>query len=166
MQIPNRKERLFPGAGLLPVRISNSASNPGWNLRFLCTLEFPPATLSPVLQQERGRESQIKIMLFLASQARVDRFQGLETIDYITVIVYFSGVLALGYYFSKRQRSVEEYFLAGRGMPWFVVGLSMYASLLSTIAYLSEPGEFIKNGPGVLGRQLHVPFTLTIAMDP
>ena len=49
-------------------------------------------------------------------------------------------------------------------MPWFVVGLSMYASLLSTIAYLSEPGEFIKNGPGVWGRQLHVPFTLTLAI--
>ncbi len=105
-----------------------------------------------------------KIMLLLASQARVDRFPGLQTIDYATVIIYFSGVLALGYYFSKRQRSAEEYFLAGRGMPWFVVGLSMYASLLSTIAYLSEPGEFIKNGPGVLGRQLHVPFTLTIAI--
>ncbi len=49
-------------------------------------------------------------------------------------------------------------------MPWFVVGLSMYASLLSTIAYLSEPGEFIKNGPGVWGRQLHAPFTLTLAI--
>jgi len=103
-------------------------------------------------------------MLFLASQARVDRFQGLETIDYVAVFIYFLGVLSLGYYFSKRQRSVEEYFLAGRGMPWFVVGVSMYASLLSTIAYLSEPGEFIKNGPGVWGRQLHVPFTLTLAL--
>ena len=103
-------------------------------------------------------------MLFLASQARVDRFQGLETIDYVAVVIYFLGVLSLGYYFSKRQRSVEEYFLAGRGMPWFVVGVSMYASLLSTIAYLSEPGEFIKNGPGVWGRQLHVPFTLTLAL--
>ena len=43
-------------------------------------------------------------MLFLASQAKVDRFQGLETIDYVAVITYFVGVLALGYYFSKRQR--------------------------------------------------------------
>ena len=36
-----------------------------------------------------------KIMLLLASQARVDRFPGLQTIDYATVIIYFSGVLAL-----------------------------------------------------------------------
>ena len=34
-------------------------------------------------------------MLFLASQARVDSFPGLPTIDYATVIIYFSGVLAL-----------------------------------------------------------------------
>ena len=32
-------------------------------------------------------------------------------------------------------------------MPWFAVGLSIMASLLSTISYLASPGEMIKNGP-------------------
>ena len=32
-------------------------------------------------------------MLFLANQARVDRFQGLETIDHVAVVIYFLGVL-------------------------------------------------------------------------
>ena len=104
------------------------------------------------------------LLLLETSQGRMDRFEGLQTIDYVVIAVYFAGVLALGYYFSKRQHSANEYFLAGRGMPWFIVGLSMYASLLSTIAYLSEPGEFIKNGPGVWGRQIHVPFSLTLAI--
>ena len=95
---------------------------------------------------------------------RVDRYDGLQTVDYVVVVVYFACVLMLGYYFSKRQKSADEYFLAGRKMPWFVVGLSMYASLLSTIAYLSEPGEFIKNGIGVWGRQMHVPFSVAVAV--
>ena len=113
----------------------------------------------------RYEESPIQPLLTLATTpVRVDRYDGLQTVDYAVVAVYFACVLLLGYYFSKRQKSADEYFLAGRKMPWFVVGLSMYASLLSTIAYLSEPGEFIKNGIGVWGRQMHVPFSVTVAI--
>ena len=38
----------------------------------------------------------------------------------------------------------------------------MFATLLSTVSYLSTPGEFIKNGPGIWGIQMHIPFTLTL----
>ena len=101
-------------------------------------------------------------MLLATAAGRPDRFDGLHTVDYSAVVLYFVGMLILGYYFSRRQKSTEEYFMAGRGMPWFVVGLSMFATLLSTVSYLSTPGEFIKNGPGIWGMQMHIPFTLTL----
>ena len=101
-------------------------------------------------------------MLLATEAGRPDRFEGLFTVDYTAVVLYFVVMLGLGYYFSKRQNSTEEYFMAGRGMPWFVVGLSMFATLLSTVSYLSTPGEIMKNGPGIWGMQMHIPFTLTL----
>ncbi len=101
-------------------------------------------------------------MLLATVAGRPDRFEGLFTVDYTAVVLYFVAMLGLGYYFSKQQKSTEEYFMAGRSMPWFVVGLSMFATLLSTVSYLSTPGEFIKNGPGIWGMQMHIPFTITL----
>ena len=49
-------------------------------------------------------------------------------------------MLAIGFGFSRRQTSTEEYFLAGRRMPWLVVALSMFASLTSAVTYMGVPG--------------------------
>ena len=101
-------------------------------------------------------------MLLALDQGRPDRFDGLQSSDYGFVVLYFIVMLIAGYYFSKKQKSTEEYFMAGRSMPWFVVGLSMFATLLSTVSYLSSPGEIIKNGLGIWGGQMHIPFTLAL----
>ena len=101
-------------------------------------------------------------MLLALDQGRPDRFDGLQSIDFGAVVLYFIVMLIAGYYFSKRQKSTEEYFMAGRSMPWFVVGVSMFATLLSTVSYLSSPGEIIKNGLGIWGGQMHIPFTLAL----
>ena len=66
----------------------------------------------------------------------------------VALTVYFLALLGVGIYFSRKQRSEEMYFLAGRKMPWFLAGISVLATLLSTISYLSLPGEMIKNGVG------------------
>ena len=71
---------------------------------------------------------------------------GLTVADWIVIATYGVLMIALGWYYSRRQRTTEEYFLAGRSMPAFLVGISMYASMLSTLSYLSGPGELIKNG--------------------
>lgn len=70
----------------------------------------------------------------------------LEWPDYTMIILYFSATLWMGYVFSRRQHSTEEYFLASRNMPWFAVGLSLMATLTSTVSYLATPGEVIKYG--------------------
>lgn len=103
--------------------------------------------------------------MFVATAAeRLDRFEGLEAIDYWAVFFYFVAVLVLGYRFSKQQKSTEEYFMAGRSMPWFLVGLSLFATLLSSVSYLSKPGEIIKNGLGIWGAYMHLPFTIALVI--
>ena len=80
--------------------------------------------------------------------------------DNAVIILYLGGMLALGFWLS-RQRSDEDYFLAGRKMPWFVVGLSVIASIRSSLTYLSEPGEAWKSGVTHLtGTMIAVPFEM------
>jgi solute:Na+ symporter, SSS family len=89
--------------------------------------------------------------------------------DHVVLVTYLAGMLALGGWFALRQSRAadrdagEEYFLAGRRMPWLAVGASVIASLLSSLTYLSEPGEVWHSGiTHVLGKVLAVPVEIAI----
>jgi len=75
---------------------------------------------------------------------------GLNILDYAVVAAYLLLVVGIGWYYSRRQTDLNEYFLGGRRMNWLVVGLSMFATLISTISYLTTPGEILRHGPGVI----------------
>ena len=107
------------------------------------------------------------IMLHLLADTSADPLSadavgGLQGLDYVVVGIYLLGVLAVGVYFSRHQSRSEDYFVGGRQMPWLAVGLSIMASLLSTISYLASPGEMIKNGPTMALAWLVVPFVFLV----
>ncbi|SDL60926.1 sodium:solute symporter family protein [Kriegella aquimaris] len=57
----------------------------------------------------------------------------LSTLDYSFIIVFFSLVLGIGVYVSKKSgKNSSEFFLSGRTMPWWLLGLSMVATTFST----------------------------------
>lgn len=57
----------------------------------------------------------------------------LSTFDYSFIIVFFSIVLGIGIYVSKKSgKDTSEYFLSGRTMPWWLLGFSMVATTFST----------------------------------
>lgn len=57
----------------------------------------------------------------------------LSTLDYGFIIVFFSLVLGIGIYVSKKSgKNSSEFFLSGRTMPWWLLGLSMVATTFST----------------------------------
>ncbi len=66
--------------------------------------------------------------------------QGLTTLDSLVLIVYLTLVVGLGLSFFKGQENTEDYFLAGRKMPWIAVGISIFATLFSAISLLGSPG--------------------------
>ncbi len=72
---------------------------------------------------------------------------GLATIDWIIVVIYALSTIGLGWFFSRKQQNVQEYFVGSGAMNPFLVGVSLFATLLSTISYLSMPGETIGKGP-------------------
>ena len=82
---------------------------------------------------------------------------GLHWIDGIIIAIYAMGMIGLGWYYSRRQQSTEEYFTGSGRMNPLLIGISLFATLLSTITYLSSPGEIIKNGPVILTGALSIP---------
>ncbi|MEE3284699.1 MAG: hypothetical protein VX311_08970, partial [Planctomycetota bacterium] len=61
-----------------------------------------------------------------------------------------------------RQKSTTDFFLGGRSLPAWAVGISIFASLLSTITYLGMPGEMFRTGVAFLTRQLPIPLVLIV----
>ncbi len=54
--------------------------------------------------------------------------------DLVIIIVYLIGILAIGLYsVRKTKMSSDNYFLAGRGLKWLIVGAALFASNISTI---------------------------------
>ncbi|AHM05103.1 hypothetical protein roselon_02805 [Roseibacterium elongatum DSM 19469] len=71
----------------------------------------------------------------------------LHWIDYTIVIVYFLGVIAHGVYVSrKNEEGADGYFLAGRALPWYLIGFSLFASNMSGSSFVGLMGGAYANG--------------------
>ena len=65
---------------------------------------------------------------------------GLNRIDLFIVVVYLAGITLFGLRFRKRQRTMRDYFLADRDIPWWAIALSIVAAETSTLTIISIPG--------------------------
>ena len=72
---------------------------------------------------------------------------GLDWIYGTVIGLYICLVLGIGWYHGRRQKSTDEYFVGNRAMSPSLIGISMFATLLSTITYLALPGEYVAKGP-------------------
>lgn len=68
-------------------------------------------------------------------------------LDYGVFGAYLFLTAAIGLWFARGQRNLDEYFLAGRSMGSVVVSMTILASLFSGITFLAAPGEAYANGP-------------------
>lgn len=73
--------------------------------------------------------------------------RGLGGVDWMVLVVVAALLIGIGAYYSRRQRTAENYFMANRNMSPFLVGISLYATICSTLTYLGLPGEVVQNGP-------------------
>ena len=69
-----------------------------------------------------------------------------SVLDYFTLAAYLIVVVTIGMWVGKGQKDNKEYFLAGRSMGWFPVGISTLASLYSAITYMGAPSEYYTHG--------------------
>lgn len=83
-------------------------------------------------------------------------------LDGAVIGLYAIGMIAIGVYYARRSASAEDYLLGGRSIPSWMVGISLFATLLSTLSYLTYPGEMIQYGPTIFGGLLVYPFAYAI----
>lgn len=67
--------------------------------------------------------------------------QGFTAIDLIILIVYLAAVLFAGLHFAKKEMKGKEYFKGDGTVPWWVTSVSIFATLLSPISFLSLAGN-------------------------
>ena len=67
-------------------------------------------------------------------------YLGLNRIDLLIIAVYLAGITLFGLRFRKRQRTMRDYFLADRNIPWWAISLSIVAAETSTLTIISIPG--------------------------
>jgi SSS family solute:Na+ symporter len=87
---------------------------------------------------------------------------GLAVIDWMIIAVYACGTIGLGWFYSRNQKSTQEYFVGSGSMNPILVGVSLFATLLSTISYLSMPGEALGKGPVFMMSLLMLPVVFAI----
>lgn len=65
-------------------------------------------------------------------------------LDWIILVLYFGSMASMGPYFAKRNKSTESYFLGNRSFPGWLVGLSMFATSISSITFVAYPADAYK----------------------
>lgn len=62
-------------------------------------------------------------------------------LNYTVIILYLFGMLGIGFYFSRKEKSTEQFFKGGSSIPWWAAGVSIFATALSAITFLSIPAK-------------------------
>lgn len=73
----------------------------------------------------------------------------LETPDFLMVGLYVAGILALGVYLARRTETTADYFLAGRSLTWWLIGLSLFASNVSSSTFIGLASAAFSSGISV-----------------
>ena len=86
-----------------------------------------------------------------------------HTIHWIDTLIVFVSVLAtigVGLYFAKRQKSSDHYFAGGKNIPAWAIGISIFATLISSVTFLAYPAAAYKSNWILLVQGLMVPLVL------
>ncbi|MDG1286947.1 MAG: sodium/solute symporter [Rickettsiales bacterium] len=84
----------------------------------------------------------------------------LGTLDYAIICGYFLVVLFIGWWYGRNHETAESYFLAGRSLPWWLIGFSLYASNMSGASFVGLMGATYEHGIAVF----HYEWTAVVAL--
>jgi len=91
----------------------------------------------------------------------------MSPLDWLVIAGYIIAMIALSVYLGRRQTNQEDYFVGGRNLPWWAVGLSTMATQTSAISFISIPAFVaLKPGGGLtwLQYELAVPLSMIAVM--
>ncbi len=84
----------------------------------------------------------------------------LGVIDYLIIIAVLLTTLFLGLRYAKNQSTTQSYFAAKGRVPAWAIGMSLLATLISSVTFLGYPGEGFSSNWILLVQGLMVPVVL------
>ena len=84
----------------------------------------------------------------------------MQPVDLLIIAAYLAGILAIGFWCRKRQKTTRHYFLAGQQMPWWAISGSIVATETSAITFVSIPGVAYASGGDFTFMQLVLGYLL------
>ena len=87
----------------------------------------------------------------------------MQTIDFIIFLGFVTGVVLFGCSFFKKNTSAEEYTSAGQSLPGWLVGMSIFATYVSSISYIGYPGKAYAGNWNAFVFSLSIPIASWIA---
>ncbi|MEM7688946.1 MAG: sodium/solute symporter [Pseudomonadota bacterium] len=90
----------------------------------------------------------------------------LETIDIVIIIGYAAALLAIALFVSREpaghQKDTQDYFLAGRALPWWAIGASLIASNISAEQIIGQSGQGFAVGMAIAAYEWQAAIVLII----
>ncbi|WP_419307496.1 sodium:solute symporter [Chromohalobacter israelensis] len=83
-------------------------------------------------------------------------------LDSVVLVVYILLVALIGARFGRSQQSTQDYFLGGRRIPGWAIGLSVMATQASAITFIGAPGWGFEGGLERLVTFLNVPLAMAV----
>jgi Na+/proline symporter len=85
-----------------------------------------------------------------------------SSLDWAVLVAYLLAVVAFGLWTGRGNRRIEDFFLAGRQMRWWAVGLSVMATQISAITFIGTTGQAYTDGMRFLVFYFGLPFAMVI----
>jgi SSS family solute:Na+ symporter len=88
----------------------------------------------------------------------------LQTLDWIMIAGYFCILLAIAWWVVKKnKKTAADYFLAGRNLPWWIIGASIFASNIGSEHIVGLAGSGATDGVAMAHYELHAWCLLVLA---
>ena len=87
-------------------------------------------------------------------------YEKLHLLDYMVVLFYFGIIVSIGAYVSRKQKTTDAYFAGSRSIPAWAVGMSLLATIISSVTFLAYPGQGFSGDWILLVQGLMVPVVL------
>ena len=62
-------------------------------------------------------------------------------LNWTVLALYLVGMLGMGFYFMRKENGADDFFKGGGRIPWWAAGISIYATMLSAITYMTIPAK-------------------------
>src|ERR1043165_1255517 len=84
----------------------------------------------------------------------------MNPVDWIIVVGYLGVVFGIGIYCSRNQKTTEDFFLAGKNVPGWVVIFAIVGTMISSTSFIGHPGNVYARDMWNLPSFLMLPFVM------